>query len=171
MQIRRARPVDAVAIAAVHVSAWRSAYAGILPDRVLTRLSQEPQAVQYDADIRAGRGVYVAVAESGAVVGFATAGRARAQGIAEGEVETLYVLDDWREQGAGRRLLQAGASHLAVSGCRSLFLWVLTENPSRWFYERMGGRAGMAGHTTVGGVLVPQTAYVWADIERLLVQS
>ncbi|MBV9785789.1 MAG: GNAT family N-acetyltransferase, partial [Acidisphaera sp.] len=37
--IRRARPADAAAIAAVHVAAWRSAYPGILPDTYLARLS------------------------------------------------------------------------------------------------------------------------------------
>ena len=37
--VRRARPSDAGAIAAVHVAAWRSAYPGILPDGYLARLS------------------------------------------------------------------------------------------------------------------------------------
>ena len=32
ISVRRARPADAIAIAAVHVAAWRSAYPGILPD-------------------------------------------------------------------------------------------------------------------------------------------
>ena len=38
-EIRRARPSDARPIAQVHVAAWRSTYAGILPDRSLTGLS------------------------------------------------------------------------------------------------------------------------------------
>src|SRR6185312_4321023 len=60
--IRRARAADASAIAAVHVSAWRSTYPGILPDNFLARLSVPRQAAHYDGTIRAGAGVHVATA-------------------------------------------------------------------------------------------------------------
>ena len=115
ISIRRARTADAVAIGAVHVATWRSAYAGILPDRFLSRMSVPRQAAHYDAAIRASAAVFVAAASgtdvpsgSGSrIVGFATAGRARggefARRLAEGEVETLYVLDDWRERGVCSR--------------------------------------------------------------------
>ncbi len=166
-EVRRARPLDAAGIGAVHVAAWRSAYAGILPETYLARLSMPRQAGQYDADIRAGRGVYVAVTD-GRVVGFVTVGRARVRGIADGEVETLYVLDDWRDHGLGRRLMEAGAAHLAAAGCQSLFLWVLRDNPSRWFYERLGGRASVQGTTQVGGATIAQVAYVWDRVTSLV---
>lgn len=185
ISIRRARATDAIAIAAVHVAAWRSAYPGILPDAYLARLSVPRQAAYYESAIRSGAGVFVASATgtdvppgSGArVVGFTTAGRARASSeiagrrIAEGEVETLYVLDDFRDRGVGRRLLRAAAGHLAEAGCRSVFLWVLRENPSRWFYARLGGQAAAEAMTSVGGQKVAQTAFVWDPIEKLLAAS
>ena len=158
--IRRARPADAPLIAAVHVAAWRSAYAGLLPAHTLTRMSVHHHAAQYDADIRADRGIYVAVAD-GRIAGFTTAGHPRTPGLADGEIETLYVLDDFRDRGLGRRLLQSGAAHLAANGCASLFLWVLRDNPARWFYERLGGRPTMDGTAIVGGQHIPQRAYVW----------
>ena len=164
--IRRAVPGDATQIGVVHVAGWRSAYAGILPGSSLTRLSATQQATQYDHDIRMGRAVFVAVAD-GVVVGFTTCGRPRTAGLGDGEVETLYVLDDWREQGLGRRLMAAAAGHLGAHGCVSLFLWVLRDNQSRWFYERLGGRAARTSTTPVGGVDVPQIAYVWADLMTL----
>ena len=167
MIVRRARLLDAVAIGAVHVAAWRSAYAGILPDSYLASLSLPRQAAQYEADIHRGGGVFVAIGD-GSVVGFATAGPARRPGIADGEVGTLYVLDDWRDRGVGRRLLHAGAAHLAETGCRSAFLWVLRANPSRWFYQRLGGRPAAESDTSVAGRSVPQVAYVWDPIETML---
>ena len=87
--------------------------------------------------------------------------------LAEGEIETLYVLDDWRDRGLGRRLMRSAAAHLASAGCRSAFVWVLRDNPSRWFYERLGGRPVAEATIHVGGVPVVQVAYLWAPIEKL----
>ncbi len=180
--VRRARPSDAIAIGAVHVAAWRSTYPGILPDDFLARLSVPRQAAHYDAAIRSSAGVFVAAASgvdvppgSGSrVVGFATAGRARGEfsrRLAEGEVETLYVLDDWRDRGIGRKLMRAVAAHLAETGCKSCFVWVLRENPSRWFYQRLGGKPVAEAMIQFAGQKVPQTAFVWDPIERLLAAS
>ena len=183
ISIRRARTADAVAIGAVHVATWRSAYAGILPDRFLSRMSVPRQAAHYDAAIRASAAVFVAAASgtdvpsgSGSrIVGFATAGRARggefARHLGEGEVETLYVLDDWRERGVGRQLMRAAAAHLAETGCKSCFVWVLRENPSRWFYQRLGGKPSAEAVIQFAGTKLPQTAFVWDPIERLLAAS
>jgi GNAT superfamily N-acetyltransferase len=182
--IRRARASDAIAIGAVHVAAWRSTYPGILPDSFLARLSVPRQAAHYDAAIRSSTAVFVAAASgtdvpnggSPRIVGFTTAGRARGgeiagRRLAEGEVETLYVLDDWRDRGVGRKLMRAAAAQLADTGCRSCFVWVLRENPSRWFYQRLGGRPVAEAMVQFAGQRVPQTAFVWDPIERLLAAS
>ena len=167
--IRQAGLDDASGIGAVHVAAWRSAYAGILPDAYLAGLSPSRQTAYYQTGLMAGHVAMVAEV-TGRIVGFATMGRRRAA-LADGEVETLYMLDDWREQGAGRALMQGAAKHLAARGCRSVFLWVLRDNPSRWFYQRLGGRQAAHGETTVAGVKVPKTAYVWDPIDILLPTS
>jgi ribosomal protein S18 acetylase RimI-like enzyme len=181
--VRRARPADAPLIGAVHVAAWRSAYPGILPEDYLATLSVSRQAAFYDRQIRAGGGVYVAIASGQDVpggtgprlVGYTTVGRARAavpgMSRADGEIETLYVLDDWRDRGVGRRLIRTGAAHLAAAGSRAAFLWVLRSNPSRWFYERLGGRTVAEADTSVAGVAVPQLAYAWDPIEKLIAAS
>jgi ribosomal protein S18 acetylase RimI-like enzyme len=180
ISVRRARPADATAIGAVHVAAWRNAYAAILPAAYLARLSAARQAAHYDSAMRAGVGVHVATAsgadlapETGAprIVGFVTGEPTRHadyRALGDGEIETLYVLDDWRERGVGRRLMAAAAGHLAALGCRSAFLWVLRDNPSRWFYARLGGKPAMETTIMVGGEPVVQTAYVWSPIDKLV---
>jgi GNAT superfamily N-acetyltransferase len=164
---------DAAAIGAVHVAAWRSTYPGILPDEFLSRMSPIRQARHYEASIAAGACVIVAAPNTGSprLVGFTTAGRARTGSLGDGEIETLYVLDDWRENGIGRRLLHAAAKDLAGRGCKSAFLWVLRENPSRFFYQHLGGQPTAHGETRVAGVTVPQLAYSWDPIDRLLAAS
>jgi GNAT superfamily N-acetyltransferase len=167
--IRQAGPDDAAGIGAVHVAAWRSAYAGILPEAYLANLSVARQTAYYQTGLMAGHVAMVAEV-TGRIIGFATMGRRRA-GLADGEIETLYVLDDWREQGAGRALMQGSAQRLAARGCRSVFLWVLRDNPSRWFYQRLNGRQIAQGETIVAGVRIPKTAYVWDPIDILLPTS
>jgi ribosomal protein S18 acetylase RimI-like enzyme len=174
--IRRARPADAPGIAAVHVACWRSAYPGVLPDKFLANLSTARQTAYYDRMIRLGLGVHVA-ALSGAnasstgapyIVGFSTARRTAAGALAEGEVETLYVLDDYKERGLGKNLLRTAAQHLSALGCRSAFAWVLRDNPAIHFYNHLGGKPIATSTTPVGGQDIPQTAYAWDPIELLL---
>ena len=189
--VRRARPADAPGIAAVHVSCWRSAYPGVLPDSYLAGLSVARQTGYYDRAIRIGLGVQVAalsgndVPGTGAprIVGFSTARRTargspresshresshREGNLGEGEVETLYVLDDFKERGLGRNLLRASARHLAAMGCRSAFAWVLRDNPAGFFYGHLGGKRIATGTTRVGGQDVAQIAFAWDPIELLL---
>ncbi len=189
VSVRRARPGDAAAIGAVHVATWRNVYAGVLPEEYLAGLSPVLHAIGYEqaiADRRRGHAMFVAVASGadaplgrldtggGVVVGFVSGGRARRPGLCGeaptggGEVETLYLLDDYRDRGLGRRLMRAMAAHLAAVGCRSVVLWVLRDNPTRWFYQRLGGRAAARESIRFAGRQVEQMAYLWDPIDVLL---
>lgn len=181
--IRKARASDAAAIGAVHVATWRSSYAGVLPDSFLAGLSVVRHAAGYEqaiGDRREGHAVFVAVAsgpdappgmearDGGVVIGFASGGRARRPGLGQGEIETLYVLDDYRDRGLGRRLMRAMAAHLAAIGCRSAMLWVLEANPTRWFYQHLGGRPVAHEAIRYAGICLEQVAFAWDPIDVLL---
>lgn len=174
--IRRARPADAQGMARVHLACWRSTYADILPPAYLAGMSALREAGDYEramVERRGGHAGFVAVADANepagsGVVGFATGGLARRKGLAEGEIETLYLLDDFRERGIGRRLMRATASHLASLGAQSAFAWVLEANPSRWFYERLGARLVAREALNYAGTTVNQLAYAWDPIHTLL---
>lgn len=179
--IRRARPEDAAGIAAVHVAAWRDTYAGILPYGFLAGMSAQRIAAGYLRDLvarRDGHAIFVATAggadrpaapEAGAqIIGFCSGGRARRHGLADGEIETLYLLDDWHERGVGRRLLRAMAAHLAAIGCGSAMLWVLAENPTRFFYGHLHGRIVATERVAVAGQAKEQRAVLWDPIGLLL---
>ena len=166
IEIRPATPRDAAGMGSVHVGVWRSAYAGILPDGYLAGLSAPRQAAYYQAGILRGHPALVAEAD-GRIVGFATMSLSRDSALAQSEIETLYVGDDWRDQGTGRRLMQRAADALASQGAASAFLWVLSDNPSRWFYARLGGRRAADGQTRVAGATISKTAFVWDPIHLL----
>lgn len=172
IDIRRARYTDAAGIAAVHVQTWRSTYASLLPDDYLADLSESRLTYRYQRMIRLGAALFVAVdyarPEAPEVLGFASAGRSRHPELAEGEIDTLYVLDDWHDQGLGKRLLCAAAEHLAALNCRSLLVWVVRDNPARYFYARMGGRFTAAGSVPVAGEDIAQDAFIWNPLASLL---
>lgn len=171
IQVRRARPEDAPAIGAVHRIAWQDTYPGILPNEYLASLDERRLAAGYLRGMlarRRGEAVFVACTVDGQPVGFASAALARREGMAAGEIETLYLLPDWRDLGVGRRLMRAAAAHLAAIGCASAMLWVLSANGSSWFYRRLGGRPVGREIIRVGGRAVEQTAVLWDPITLLL---
>ena len=103
------------------------------------------------------------------VVGFGSAGPSRRGGHkTEGEVYTLYVDDEHHSRGFGRRLLIALAEGLRERGKESLVIWVLKENPSRFFYQDLGGVYSMRRPGRLQGADIEELAYRWADIVDLL---
>ena len=155
--VRRAVPEDAPAIAAVQVTTWRDAYAGILSAEFL-------DAVKVDEFAERWRGRLVAPADRSFVLVFELEGRVRgfvAGGLSRdgdegGEVYAIYVNPDCQSRGAGAKLLEAAAKSLAEAGFAEAGLWVFADNHSaRGFYESQGwrhdGTAQMVKSSTFGG--------------------
>jgi ribosomal protein S18 acetylase RimI-like enzyme len=164
--VRPATRADAGEIARIDVETWRTAYPGILPDRVLLGLTPARLAVEWAAQL-GHRPEDVRVAEwSGAgVVGFGSCGAARMPiGEFSGEVNTLYVAPDFQGRGVGRALLLALFRRLVATGHGSAVIWVLRSNPARFFYERMGGKAAAHRRISVRGEPIPALAYGWHDL-------
>ena len=49
-----------------------------------------------------------------------------------------------------------------------MLLWVLVENPSRGFYEQLGGKQLEEKQITIDGERLTEVAYGWADLHDLL---
>jgi GNAT superfamily N-acetyltransferase len=173
MRVRPARPGDAAALARIYVAAWRDAYAGILPDAMLVGMSDVRHAAAWQHELAArDRHSETLVAEDDdGVVGLVTVGPARRVSRAQlegGEIYRLYVAPERQGEGAGKMLLMASFDWLIARDVDAVIVWVLAENPSRFFYEAMGGtRLGeKADH--VGGAKVREVAYGWTDLVATL---
>lgn len=171
-RIRRAVPGDARDIARVHVETWRSAYAGILPDRVIVQMSVDEKAAAWRQLVQRQdtiETVIVAEMDDGSIVGFASCGAAGPEAMHDydGEIHTLYVLPDWQEQGIGRALLCGCFRLLVTAGLANAHLWVLADNPSRFFYEAMGGKRISERDEQLWGATVHECAYGWSDLSTL----
>lgn len=150
LKVRRAVIADATAIGAVHVEAWRTAYASLLPAAVLDALDAGARGDFWRALLARGDDPpFVAENEAG-IVGF---GHFRPcpdddlDPATSVEVSALYVAAGSRGEGIGARLLGAGIDAARAVDARELSLWVLAGNTgARRFYARHGfaadGRTG-----------------------------
>ena len=179
-RIRRATKRDAAEIGRVHVETWQSTYAGLLPDKTLGQMSDVRQSAWWTrvlADPKEARGVFVADDEAMGIVGFGSCGPVREppDGLngteaRVGEVYTLYVESDFQNQGLGRRLLDALFRQLRADGYDTAVLWMLADNPTRFFYEGMGGEIVGNRREPFAGTDVDEVAYAWRDLDLPLVR-
>jgi len=173
-QIREAHRKDAPGIARVHITSWQTSYRGIVPDETLDNQSLERRQGYWEqviageeAGSEAFQFVFVAENDQGEIVGFASGGKSRQETLPfEGEVYAIYLLEAFKRQGIGERLVRAAMDKLLAEGVRSMMLWVLADNlPGRRFYEKMGGRVVMEQLFTLGGKELLEVAYGWEKLE------
>jgi len=132
-------------MAALHVRAWRAAYAGVLPDAFLAGLMiaereamwRHSLTVPYRAP--AERVILVAEDPAGAVLGFTAAGAARGDDeLGLGELYAINVDPPAWGGDAGGALLVAASAWLDARFGTSI-LWVVESNArARRFYENAG---------------------------------
>jgi ribosomal protein S18 acetylase RimI-like enzyme len=169
-RVRPAIVTDAAAIARIDVECWRSTYAGVLPDKLLLGLSEHERKRVWSSYIARHPGdLVVGITAAGRVQGFGSCGRCRdAQLPFAGEVFTLYVATDYQGQGLGRTVLLGLFARLVRCNLASAAIWVLRDNPARFFYERLGGKLASHRPLQVGGASVEAVAYGWPDLAAVL---
>ena len=120
IRIRAANAADVRSLARVHVDSWRSTYAGILPARYLTGLSYRDRESFWEQILTTARPTiskFVAETESGHVVGLASGGPERTgTETYVGGLYLVYLLEEHRRKGLGRRLVSAVADRLLADG-------------------------------------------------------
>jgi L-amino acid N-acyltransferase YncA len=164
---------DAMAIAEIYVDSWRDTYAGLLPDDVLLRLNAANREVRWWRRTLSGRRqdqlVYVVEDAEHGVIGFASGGASRGPGLShEIEIFTLYLRDEFHGRGIGKELFLTLSERLAARSDGSLVVWVLDGNPSRYFYEALGGKCIARRNGSMGGAEIEEVAYGWEDIRELI---
>jgi GNAT superfamily N-acetyltransferase len=168
--IREATPEDAPGIATVHVESWRTTYRALLPADFLADLSVERRAAYWAGFLqRPDRASSMLVAEEGdRIVGFVVAGPERTgTPNYRGEVYAIYLLESHQRRGIGAALLRAAVAWLRRSGYNSMLIWVLAGNPSRGFYQAMGGQPVATQPITIGDTTLEEVAYGWPDLAAL----
>ena len=125
-------------MAEIVVTAWKTAYAGFIPEDYPAKLSAEKYMRIFEENIRTGRETMLVAEEDGVVWGFAggvlLAGR---PGVCE--VAGLYVHPERHGAGHGAQLLKAMFALFKSKGCGHAEIWTLRGVKNNSFYMRMGG--------------------------------
>ncbi|OFZ22550.1 MAG: hypothetical protein A2X94_03590 [Bdellovibrionales bacterium GWB1_55_8] len=172
--VRDAQLADAFGIARVHAAAWKDAYRGIVPDEILDQRSAETGVSRFVQHITAKTQsstsfpFLVAVIET-TVVGFCDA-RSPKESPPEFDCEigALYVDPAFQHRGIGRALVVEAANRFRTSGYGAMIIWTFSENHSRGFYEKLGGRLLLETKLLpLGGKDLPLVAYGWSELSCL----
>ena len=169
--IRPALPADADGIARVHVGSWQTTYQGIVAEETLAGLSVERRVQNWLQQIDSPQaGTFVHVAEKdGEIIGFASGGPEHSgDRLYKGEIYALYLLQDFQRQGIGRMLVEASVISLLSAGFSSMLIWVLRDNPSRKFYEAIGGTYLREQDIDINGQKLIEVAYAWDNLHSLV---
>lgn len=168
--IRSVAVDDAEAIASVHVTAWKVAYEGIIPQAFLDALDITERAGHWRSILtgeitapNVPRPTDFVVEDSSGLVGFANVGRFRGRpdDLEAGELWAMYVHPDAWGTGAGDALMDETIDELIRMGVTTAYLWVLEGNGrARRFYERHGWTSDDVSETfDANGSQIPEVRY------------
>ncbi len=162
IEIRRAKPADAEAVATAHDEAWRGAYQGIIPGAELEKLINRRGPDWWDSAIRKGSRIAIMVFGDH-VAGYANYGRNRARSLFyDGEIYELYLRPEFQGLGFGRRLFSAARRDLLQTGLKSMVVWALSDNEGAVeFYRALGGRAIARSSERFGTKVLDKVAFAW----------
>ncbi|MEL0110261.1 MAG: GNAT family N-acetyltransferase [Rickettsiales bacterium] len=170
IKIRAAREQDTEAIAHLYVYTWRTTYAGLLPDHVLIGMKPERFMFFFARALKhRSENILVCEDNTNTIVAMGSAGVNRDRGSKfAGEVYTLYVSPDHQNTGIGERMLAKLFQILARDGCSSAVVWVLALNPSRFFYEAVGGSLVGDRDEQLWGTTLKEFGYGWDDLSAAI---
>jgi ribosomal protein S18 acetylase RimI-like enzyme len=165
MIVRKANVSDAEGIAKVHVDCWRTTYKNIIPDDHLDRLSYDKRTELWIRNIlKDGNYVYVAENSDGKIIGFADGGRRKTNQVENsGDLTSIYILEAYQGQGIGKKLVHELFLQFQTLGYQKIFVEVLGNNKSRYFYEALGAKLIKNEMTIIGGAELRLLVYEWTN--------
>jgi ribosomal protein S18 acetylase RimI-like enzyme len=170
MIIRQANEEDLLSVGKVQVSSNRSTYMGIMPEDYLNNMSYENKASEWKEKLfseKSTQFMYVAENDDKNIVGFVAGSLIRTNDLFEREIYSIYILKEFQHKGIGKLLIKAIVTNFIENNVSSMILWTLQDNPSRLFYEHLGGKIVDTRLIDRGGKELQQIAYAWEDMTHI----
>lgn len=154
--IREAVLSDIPNLARVHVQSWQETYAGLIPDDVLNNIiTLESREFQWQRTLANSKLKVFVACHADTLIGFCSL---TVRGL-QADLYTLYLLKAFQGLGYGKKLWLTALESAKSQGAMNLLLWVLEDNPTRRFYERMGGVLDDSRTETIGEAVLLEVSY------------
>ena len=141
--IRTKQKKDCKDIAHVVTIAWNETYKGIVPDWFLENLkNNENERAQMSLEkFDTNKKKQLVLEIDNEVVGFVNFGISEDEQFENcGEIFALYIIEKYKGNGYGRKLVEEAIRELKQLGCNKMIIACLKENPSNEFYKHIGGQ-------------------------------
>ena len=140
--IRRKQREDCEAVEHIITLAWNETYTGIVPDEFLKNLyNSEAKRIRNkfnNFNVHENHTFVLEVDNN--IVGFVNVGESKEAGFADsGEIYALYLLNNYKGCGFGRKLFETGIEESKNMGYKRILVGCLQENESNGFYKHIGG--------------------------------
>lgn len=170
MDIRFATISDAEGIAKVHVDSWRTTYDNIIPKEFLQKLSYDQRTELWKRNIsNEEEAIFVATTSLGKIVGFASCGKRKSNNVENsGDLTSIYLLAEFQGMGIGKKLLKQVFLKFKELRFDRIFVEVLEDNNTRYFYENYGAKLIKSEKITIGGAQLNLLTYEWDHVKKVL---
>ena len=157
MNVRIADQKDSNIVGNVHFMAWKSAYRGIFPDEYIDSDTPSKRSEEFLDSIKDDRCTYFLLEEAGQAAGIV---KIREEDNTL-EIESIYILDEYRGKGFGRQFID----FIKAKGAwTEICLWVLESNShARRFYENNGFVLSGKTRMIMRGIEYKQLQYILKD--------
>ena len=171
--IRRAQPLDADALACVHVACWQATYRGLIPDPVIDGFTVERRTERWKAILAKredGSATFVALIPGRGLVGFVSGGPSMDPlPDTPGQIYGLYLLPDCQGRGLGRRLMARAFAHLRERGDVPIQVRAVVGNTrAERAYRAWGGQDLGTANFAIDGNPLQETIFRYPTTDPLL---
>ena len=139
--IRRRERKDCEAIAKLITVCWNDTYRGLVSDEFLDGLyKNEEDRIKNSYEKFDENDNHQFVLEvDGKVVGWMNIGDSD-EGSEYGEIHAIYILNEYKGFGYGRKLVEEGIKEIKSMGFKQMIIGCLDGNKSNEFYKHIGGK-------------------------------
>lgn len=134
--IRLATQADIAQIAAVHVQSWHETYQGLVKSEILATLNVAQKIQIWTQVFQDDNHCLLIYEKDQKILGFLDGYLPKQKRTAE--IRAFYLLKSIQKQGIGRELFKRFYQCIDVEKYDALSLEVFDQNPSRYFYEKLG---------------------------------
>ena len=159
--IRKATINDALIIAEISISCWKSAYKGLLPPKLLLNRKADKKRINSWKENIANNNNTVLVYEQDTVCGYLWAGPKRDKIDIPYEIYALYVSPQYQRLGIGQDLINEYKKSI---NNKPFYLYMLKGNaPAAAFYKNIGGKENIRYNKkiSIDGYIIEEEIYIF----------